>query len=179
MMEAASAECPPCGRCYALCLVTGSIPRTGGEPCGWPWPWEGEQLRRASTLAKVTELVRGRVGTYTWSGSKAQVPSPKFSCPPWRRQCLHPLNRAKWFVVPEGWLKVIIWSPSKLSSRAVSFIYVQNISNLPSGQSHCLGPGLDFPPWSSHELFPPRAWLPPSTPCQPPKYSASSTGENP
>lgn len=29
------------------------------------------------TSAKVTELVRGGVGTYTWSGSKAQAPSPK------------------------------------------------------------------------------------------------------
>lgn len=50
---------------------------------GSPDAWEGA-AEESKYLGQVTELVRGRVGTYTWSGSKAQVPSPKFSCPPWR-----------------------------------------------------------------------------------------------
>lgn len=37
------------------------------------------------------------------------------------------LIEAKWFVVPEGWLKVIIWSPSKLSSE-LSVLFMSKTS---------------------------------------------------
>ena len=76
-----------------------------------------------------------------------------------------------WFVVPEGQLKAVIWSPSKWLSSAVSFIYILNISlvallgkatalvqawaSLPGYHNHhpILGPGPCTPRSPSLQVF--------------------------
>lgn len=75
------------GWCCVLCLVTFRILIVQWEVSPVRPVLRKGQLRRVSTLTKVTELVRGRVGIHTWSGSKFQAPNCTF-CPPQRRHRL-------------------------------------------------------------------------------------------
>lgn len=117
------------------------------------WPWEGAA---ESKYGQGYRVVRAGWNLHlVWLQSAGA--GPQFLCPPWRRQCyrrIHLIGRNQRFVVPEGWLKVIIWSPSKLSSGSCQFYLCQRISNLLLGKATALVQAASFPPWSLHELFP-------------------------
>ena len=132
---------------HACCFSV--LTAQGSEPCCQACPQQG-QLRKVGALTKVTELVRGRAGTHTWSGPEAQAPSCIF-CPPQRRWCLR-LQRVNLSGGPQG--------KSGGLHPDVHQVFTSSASRswLPSTQSHCPSPGRGCSPWSSWPPFPSRAW---------------------